>query len=389
MLAAGTGIVLLFFTFNLFVLPIAQELGATRGEVGTIQALIVTAALGSVVIGRAADRFGFRQVYVACALTSAAIMLLQARFANSLVEMAIGVAVLGFVGIGTSAVVITRPINAHFTRYRGRALGIVAIGVSITTMIVPPLLQDVLDQHGWRGGFVALAGLIVLVGIPAVLLLFPASANRAAVSAGPREPTDWSFLRHRDFRLMTASLVVMGMATAGFVGQLSPVIQEEGLSAATGALALSVFAAGQFAGRLGGGWLLDKFEPRRVAVVMTLAPGSGFLLLLGADQSQWAAVLAAGMIGLQQGAELDVFAYFTGRRFPVTQYGTIYGALHGFSWLGNAIGIASIGLLHDRLGSYDFSQGLAMAGLAIGALLIWLVRLPPVQPIAASRAVEG
>ena len=38
-LGAGAGIVLLFFTFNMFVLPLSQELGVTRGEIGSIQAL--------------------------------------------------------------------------------------------------------------------------------------------------------------------------------------------------------------------------------------------------------------------------------------------------------------------------------------------------------------
>ena len=55
-IASGTGIVLLFFTFNMMVLPLAAELGVSRGEIGSIQALVVTGALGSIVIGRAADR---------------------------------------------------------------------------------------------------------------------------------------------------------------------------------------------------------------------------------------------------------------------------------------------------------------------------------------------
>ncbi|MFN5779466.1 MAG: MFS transporter, partial [Novosphingobium sp.] len=145
----------------------------------------------------------------------------------------------------------------------------------------------------------------------------------------------------------------------------------------TGALAVSVFAAGQFVGRLGGGWLLDHFRPQTVALVFTVIPGSGFLLLLLTDQLFWAAILAAAMIGLQQGVELDLFAYFVARRFPIAQYGTIYGALHGFSWIGNATGIIGVGLLHDSLGSYSLAQGLGMAALTLGAILVWAVRLPP------------
>lgn len=379
-LASGTGIVLLFFTFNLFVLPTIAELKISRGEFGTVQALIVTAALGAPVMGMAADRFGFKPVYLACAAIIVIGYLLIALLVGSLIDMAIGIAILGFFGIGSTAVVTTRPVNAHFTRYRGRALGLVAVGVSVTTFLVPPLLQIIIEDYGWRGGYLLLAGMLLAIGMPAAAFLVPASASRAAVQTHDKGPTDWSFLKNRDFMLMAGSLVTMGIGTAGFVGQLSPMIQEEGVSAAIGALALSIFAFGQFLGRLGGGWLLDKYDPRMIAVVLTIIPGSGFLVLLLSDQMVFAALLAAGMIGLQQGAELDIFAYFTGRRFPAAQYGTIYGALHGLSWIGNAIAILGVGWLHDFTGSYNIAQAIGMGALLLGAALIWLVRLPPGEP---------
>lgn len=375
-LASGTGIVLLFFTFNLFVLPIVAELGITRGELGTVQAMIVTAALGAPVIGAAADRFGFKPVYLTCAGIVVIGEVLLAALGGTLVHLAIGIAILGFFGIGSTAVVTTRPVNAHFSKYRGRALGLVAVGVSITTFIVPPILQAVLDTYGWREGYYLLAALLLLVGMPAAAFLVPASASRAAVQSRDKSPTDWSFLKNRDFLLMAAAIITMGIGTAGFVAQLSPMIQEEGLTAATGALALSIFAIGQFLGRLGGGWLLDHFEPRLIAVVLTIIPGTGFLILLLSDQMLFAALLAAGMIGLQQGAELDIFAYFVARRFPVAQYGTIYGALNGVSWIGNATAIIGVARLHDLTGTYDLAQAIGMIALILGAALVWAVRLP-------------
>ena len=124
-----------------------------------------------------------------------------------------------------------------------------------------------------------------------------------------------------------------------------------------------------------------------VGLIFTIIPGSGFLVLMLSDQMLWAAILATALIGLQQGVELDLFAYFVARRFPIAQYGSIYGALHGFSWIGNAAGIVGVGMLYDRLGSYDLAQGLAMAALTLGAMLVWAVRLPPLiakpQPFRA------
>ena len=52
-------------------------------------------------------------------------------------------------------------------------------------------------------------------------------------------------------------------------------------------------------------------------------------------------------------------------------------AIHGFGWIGNATGIIGVGLLHDSLGSYSLAQGLGMAALTLGAILVWAVRLPP------------
>ena len=382
-LASGSGIVLLFFTFNLFVLPLAAELGVTRGEIGTIQALIVTGALGAPIIGRAADIWGFKAVYLACTGLLVAGEIIAAQFASTLMHMAITIAMLGFIGVGSTAVVTTRPVNAHFERYRGRALGLVAVGVSITAFIAPLVLEPVIELYGWRGGFLGLAAFSLLVGVPAAGLIVPASANLAHLARDASARTDWSFLRTRDFILMALAIVVMGVATAGFVGQLSPIIQSEGFGPKIGALAVSVFAAGQFVGRLGGGWMLDMFRPQTVAVFLTIVPGSGFLLLVLSDQMLWAAILAAGMIGLQQGAELDLFAYFVARRFAIAQYGTIFGALHGVGWIGNGIGIAGVGLLHDWMGSYDFGQVFGMAALALGAVLVGFVRLQPAAPRVA------
>lgn len=377
-LASATGIVLLFFSFSLFVLPIAIDLGVTRGTVGSIQALVVAGALGSPVIGWLADRYGFRRVFIACTLIVAALELILARFATTLTELGICIFLLGFVGVGTTALTTTRPVNAHFQRNRGKALGLVAAGVSITTILAPPPLQAVLELYGWRGGIAALALLSVLVGIPAVQFLLPDRVAGPVVSSTTAEIADKSsFLRTRHFWLLAVAGIFIGAATSGFVGQLSPMIQAEGLDVAAGALALSAFAVGQLIGRLGGGLLLDRFDPRLVAVTLTLLPGCGFILLLLTDQMPLAALLAAGMIGLLQGSELDINAYFIARRFGMARYSATYGALLGLGWIGNAAGIIGVGLLHDRFGSYDLAQMLALGGLAIGAALISGIRLPP------------
>ena len=77
---------------------------------------------------------------------------------------------------------------------------------------------------------------------------------------------------------------------------------------------------------------------------------------------------------------MNCWYYFVARRFGLAGYSAIYGALLGLGWLGNAVGIIGVGLLHDRLGSYDLAQMLALAALVVGAVLISGIRLAPIEP---------
>lgn len=387
-IGSGMGAVLLFFTFSLFVLPITREFGVTRGEIATIQSLIVAGALGSPLIGRATDRLGFRAVFLASMVAVIALEFLIAFVVTDARGLAACVFLIGLIGVGTTGLTVTRPVNAWFDTHRGLALGLSACGIAVATILVPPPLEALAAAYGWRAGFAALGVLAATIGLPAVYLLVqnePPSARRHEGHVAKHRTGDWSFLREGGFWLMAGSLIIMGAAGSGFIGQMSPMIQEEGLSARTAAFALSAFAVGQVLGRLIGGWCLDRFDPRRIAILLNLFPASGFLLLWGFDRSGVAALAAACLIGFQQGSEHDIFAYFTARRFGIGNYGTVYGALIGLGWIGNATGLIGVGRLHDGFGNYALAQLLGASALAFGALLFVSIRLPERQPLPVER----
>ncbi len=377
-LANGTGISLLFFTFSMFLLPIAQELNLSRGEIGLVQALIITAAVGAPVLGRITDKVGFRPVFIFATLSLGAIEIGQSRFVDDLPSLALSVALAGLIGGGATAVLLTRPISAHFRRYRGIALGLVAAGSSVATMIVPPFLHHVIEVEGWRQGFVLLAGIACVLGMPLVLLLLPrgvAVVRTGPLPSGIGAPASKPFLKERDFWLLVGANILAALSISGTISQLSPMVQDEQLSAQTAAFGLSLFAFGQLGGKLFGGFALDRFDPRLVAVLMTLLPASGFLLFLLDTGTAWPILLACVLIGVLQGAEVDIFAYFVARRFDLAQYGTVFGALHGFGWLGTAAGITLFGFTFDLFGTYEPIQLGAVLVLALSTLLFLPIRL--------------
>jgi predicted MFS family arabinose efflux permease len=361
----------------MFLIPLSAELKLTRGEIGLVQATIITAAIGAPLLGRLTDRVNLRLVFTLATLALTAIELAMARYVSSMATLVVAVAFAGLFGGGTSNVLLTRPINAHFRRYRGQALGLVAIGVSITTIIVPPILEQVIAARGWREGFFALAMILGVVGLPLVLMILPRDLplNRIGPVASGIGAAPAKFWRERDFVLMVCANLLVTVSISGTISQLSPMVQDENLSAATAALGLSLFAAGQFVGKLLGGMALDRFDPRRVAVLMTVLPATGFLLFLTDSGLTWPILLACAMIGLLQGAEIDIFAYFVARRFDVTQFGTIYGTLTGIGWIGSAVGIIAFGLTFDRFASYAPIQLGAVLLLAIAACLFVPIKL--------------
>lgn len=376
-IANATGISLMFYTFSMFLIPIANELKLSRGEIGLVQALIITAAVGAPVLGRMADRLGFRPVFIGATLSLTAIQVVLALLVNNLAGLAWAIALSGLIGGGATAVLLTRPISAHFRLHRGKALGLVAAGASLSTMFVPPVLDSIIAVHGWRTGFIALASIAWVIGLPLALALLPRSAAVARsgpLASGIGAPRP-SFLKERDFWLLVGANMLAALSISGTISQLSPMVQDEQLSAQTAAFALSLFAAGQFAGKLFGGWALDRFEPRAVAVIMTVLPATGFLIFLGETGIAWPILLACVLIGVLQGAEVDIFAFFIARRFDIDQYGTIFGALHGFGWIGTALGITAFGFTFDRFGSYAPIQLGAVILLALSTVLFLPIRL--------------
>ena len=387
-IANATGVSLVFYVFSMFLIPMSAELGLSRSETGVIQALVVTAALGAPLIGRLTDIYGFRVVYASTTLILGLTGIAQGTLIDSAWLLGVSVAVTAFFGSGNSAITITKPINAHFEKHRGMALGLVGIGVSITAIVAPQILHPIIDGYGWRAGFLALAGFGLLVGLPLTLMLMPRAVATARMKRHlAMGKADRAFLKTRDFWLLALANMLINIATSGAISQMAPMIQERGLSAGIAALAVSAFAAGQFVGKLAGGWLLDRFEPRRVAAMLIMVPASGYLVLLvGGGAMAWLAILAAGLIGLVQGADIDIFAYLTARRFGYESYGAIFGSVHSVGWIGTVGGILIFSSSYGQLGSYAPAQALALVVLGLGSMLFMLLRLdPPQAPDTTAR----
>jgi MFS family permease len=194
--------------------------------------------------------------------------------------------------------------------------------------------------------------------------------------------------KEADFWLLAGSILCMAIAGSGVLSQLSPLVQAEGISPQLAAYGVTAYAVGQLGGRLAAGWFLDHANPRHVAFLFTFVPAIGFLMLALLQLPLFAAVFAIGMIGVQQGAEIDLFAYFVARRFGVERYGSIYGWIVATSWIGNASGILLFGWVYVAQGSYVLAELIGAVLLAVAAILIALVRIDGAATVPSHMSPE-
>jgi sugar phosphate permease len=310
-IGVGVGYNLFLMTAGLFIIPMEQEWHVPRSALALAPVAGSLSALLTPVAGVAIDRIGPRPLailglvalglaYVAMAFLPSNLMLLYA--------MAL---VFALVTPFSNPMIFCRGMATWFRRHTGVAMGITMSGVSAGATIALPLLAWIIAGHGWRAGYAALAGVVLLVGLPMILLWFH---ERPEADGGrpPLTPVDsWPLLRRlardRRFWIINIAFGLAGIFIGGFMNQLQPVLIGRGFSALSAAGIVSVYTAAIGCGRIGAGWWLDRWKPQWVAMCCLLAAACGALMIAGIDgttDGAWLlAALAAAMIGLGQGAE--------------------------------------------------------------------------------------
>ncbi|QJQ31462.1 MFS transporter [Sphingomonas lacunae] len=372
MVGVGTGAVVYQYVASLFITALEAEYGWSRGQVMTIGALALAGAFSAPFMGRIADRYGIRLVAISSILIVTMAYLGLAASDGSMAQIIPLMVIFGLAAPGTAGIVYARAIASWFVTHRGMALGLMSSGISISVLIFNTPIAWLIDTHGFRAAYVALALLALCIGLPVVwrgLRLNPDEPQDAATAGlSPAERPVvplLSILVQPRFWLLVGTMALFNMPSAGILTQLAPLLEGRGLTLVQGGLLFSLFTASVLAGRLLVGWAFDRYSPPHIASIVAFAAGFGILSFLDAAP---VIALIPGIIavGLVQGSESDVVAYFIGRMFPTASFSTVYGLTMTGTMTGTAIGIIAFGRLYDHYGDYHVP-------LLIGAGLFFLV----------------
>lgn len=346
--------------------------------------------------GLIADRFGIRRIVLASLAGVAVALALLAGFATTSLLVYYGLWVLlALLGMGTMAIVWSRTVNLWFARARGLALGILLMGTSLAALVVPQVAVRAAESGGWRGVFAAIAALPLLLAAPLVLAWFRAPG--ADETPAPLDPAGrhlgmsaWGALQTRAFWLLWTSILLVSLAYAGAHIHLPGIVARHGVPAAGAANLLGVLGAAVVAGRLGAGFLLDRFWGPGVCFPLLLLPVASCWLLMGSGSSPAGLTFAVALLGVATGAEGDLLAYLASRYFGLRSFGQIAGFLYIPLGLANAASPLLYAASLDLTGSYDTMLFAAMLLFSIGAaLLLGMGRYPEFRSGTPTAGADG
>jgi MFS family permease len=383
MLGVGLGLSpLAFYTVGIFAPILVQNFGWSFGQIfAGITVQTVAVALLAPVAGVLSTKYGPRPVALISVVLFAFAFMAFALSNGSLVLYYAVWTAQAVLGLGTLPITWTRLINQRFDRHKGLALGLALMGTGLFGSISKPMVGWFIAHWGFRGAYVALGALPLLIAFPVAYVCFK-EAPGSARSMGTAEPiypglTTAEAMQHWRFWLIALVLLPVSFAIAGPIPNMENILKVHGFGHADIVGLTSLIGVSAIVGRLAGGWLLDLFWAPAVAVLILALPCiSCWLLSLGALSDREAAASIC-LIGFAVGVEYDLLAYLTARYFGLRSYATIYGFLYVFFGIGAGVGPMVFGWAFGLSHSYTPILHIAFVSLAVSALcLLALGRYP-------------
>jgi MFS family permease len=362
---------LFVYTFAVFVKPLGAEFGWSREAVSRGFGLAaVTLGLVSPLLGRWIDRFGPRRIILpsmtifGCAIASLALL------RSELWQFYVTCFVIGLVGNGAAHLAYSRSISTWFQQRLGTALAFVMVGAGLGAMILPVLAQTVISRSGWRAAYFSLGCLALLLGLP-LSWRYVRERGLALQESAPVAHSGMTWqagLRSLAFWIIVAVLFVSSISMNGAITHLSALLTDRGITPRDAALCASTLGGSSLLGRVGVGWLLDRFFGARVAFVVSLITAAGIFLLARANSFP-AGCLAAALIGVGAGGEAAITPYLLTRYFGLRAFSTLYGLTWTFYAAAGAVGPVILGRAFDSTGSYTSLLVVLAVALALAAAM--------------------
>lgn len=349
---------------NLYVVPIWKEFQVPRALV-TMQSICITisSVASAPVWGRMYRTKNARILLPVALAGTAACCFLRSVCIN--IWWILLLAVLkGVFFTGSTLLPISILLTAWFSRKRGFAISVAAIGSSIGGVILSPFVEFLISEFGWRHADQIMGFLIFVLCVPVTALIVRNSPREIGVS-----PYGYSESEHSKkiscktmdkdetkpkwkgiYILFLCGIFCMTFAN-GAALQLPTYLIDLQYSSELAAKVVSGYMFVGIAGKLLLGWIVDHYGVKTAIIYNCLVGALAFLCFIFA---QYKDVLLGLVLffGLTSGITSMLPTLLTSTLFSHQNYASVYGVVVSVNRFGGGIGTLLVAVLFDVTGNY-------------------------------------
>ncbi|MGE0228118.1 MAG: MFS transporter [Dehalococcoidia bacterium] len=408
--AAGAG------SAGIFLRPIVDDLGWSVGAFTlAITGTNVVSGLAGVFIGPLVDKHGARPLMLAGTAVLSGSLLLISRvhepwqfFILQSLGVGLGISLLG-------PLVLNITMSKWFVLRRGWAIALGSTGISFASILVPLALTRVVDNFGWREGYLVLGAGALVLSIPVALIMRRQPEDYGLLPDGRRgdgvgtSQADHdiitldrlnSYTRHEAVRtralwLLTLSFGCFGGGAFGVLIHGIPFVTEAGFTRSEAALAAAVAGVANLIAKFFWGYTLARFQVRSLWVGSFSGMIAGAaLMLLSRETGQLPLMLFGFFVwGLGFGGGVPLGEFIWAKYFGRVHIGAVRSIGMPIGIAFGAAGPLAVSALFDASGSYTSAWLMLAIVYVVGAVAVLISREPPPKvasladlPLAASEA---
>ena len=388
---------------SVFVSPMEDELGWSRTSF--MLALTIRTALTGLLspaVGPWRDTKNGPRVLMLVGSIIMGTSLIALKYVDNLWQFYLFFGVFGSIGaLGSGGILTQTILPKWFIRRRGKALGIASMGGGMGPLFFPIGILALVTWLGWRDAWFVLGMLALVLLVPMSFLVKTRPEDMGLLPDGSeetmepeettinpevtrREGREFSFtgkqaLNTSAFWLIIFAFALGGLGQQGFQSNWLPYLEGKGISASTGAWAITVYGVCSVSARIIWGTLADKKSIRHLIVIQSLLTATSVLVLIY--------VLGPIMLfffviffGLTMGGSFILRPLIVANYFGREHIGAITGYMRPFQALTGAIGPVAVAAAYDAQGSYFLSFMVVAIGYAFTGAVIGLAA-PPKPPL--------
>jgi len=362
--AAGIGFL---NTASIFIIPVTEDLGLSRGEFTFFRTIVVVLSAALLpVYGKLARRISIKKILIIGTTISS--LSFMGFAAGSYIWHFYLIAIISGAFVNASHFMILGIlINRWFDDKKGLALGIAFAGSGLGAAIMVPLVSRVIENYGWRSGFIFSGVTALVVLIPTILFLVKErpediglspykndSGNEIDSRQDPKVQTGLTLSEARKkpaFWLLAVALLCVSISASAPNAHTAPYLEDLGYPVQIVAAMVSLTFIMLTGGKILMGLFFDRFGTLIGGIVLgilcILSPV--FAILAAYPPAPWLHAIFLGLASTGFSIPVNIYAlkFFGEKDFPA-----ILSILSMIMAFGAAFSPPLMGFAYDFLGSY-------------------------------------